>query len=90
LATQRSRGGEVHPILGVDQLVRFDVNHDPAAVSIAQKVVGHMGATHTIAGRELEPERLGGDAENVRVEIESDEMVTLTPGFKRHVAVRGG
>jgi hypothetical protein len=36
----------------------------------------------------LEPEWLCRDADNLRVEVERDEMVTLTPGFKRHVTLR--
>jgi hypothetical protein len=36
-------------------------------------------------GGELEPERLCSDSYDVRVKVEWDEMVTLTPRLKRHV-----
>jgi hypothetical protein len=41
-----------------------------------------------IAPAEIDFKRLRDDTNDPRVEVESDEMVTLTPGLKRHVTFR--
>jgi len=85
--TERGAGREVDPIVGVDQLVRLDVHNDAGAIRGAQKVVRHVRTERTACHGELEPKGLSCDADNVWVEVEGDQVVTLTTGFKRHVTL---
>ena len=63
----------------------FDVDHHGATIGGAQKVIRYMPRQTVSGGGELEPERLCSDSYDVRVKVEWDEMVTLTPRLKRHV-----
>jgi hypothetical protein len=65
--------------------VWFDVDHHGATIGGAQKVIRCMPRQTASSGGELEPERPCSDPYGVRVKVEWDEMVTLTPRLKRHV-----
>jgi hypothetical protein len=56
LATQRSGAGEAQPIMGINQGIRPDINHNAAAVETAQKVVRYMRTAQALTGRKLEPD----------------------------------
>jgi hypothetical protein len=83
LATQRGRGGEVKSVPGGDQFVRLDVYDDRVTVGGAQDVVWDMRLADIITRAELDFERLRRDTNNPWVEVEGDEMVTLTSGLNR-------
>ena len=61
----------------------------PVALGLAKKEIRYMPTADTVCAGELEPERLRADTNDVWIEVVCDQMVTLTPGLKRHVSLRG-